>query len=175
MNPENLGIGKIITTQQKRDAIHVAIAPVVAAQNLRQGQHVTLFGGKAAIQGTKVGYKTVTTENIGIVDPFLLGPIRAGEPFWLFLYPGSITSLRHEWLHPAFQDKDGLEAKAWLEHFATTNDLSYEELITIAESEFGVREGQDLYCNVPPEFWVFYELATGKAPLRKHEYFSCSC
>lgn len=165
MNPENLGIGRSITTGQHRDAIHIAIAPVEAGCSLTPGDHVGLAEGKAVREG----------QAIGIVDPFLLVHIEKGETFWLFLYPGSITSLRHEWLHPAFQDKDSLGAKEWLEEFAITNDLTYEELITIAESDYGVREGQTLYCNVPPEFWVFYELATGKIPLRKHEFFSCQC
>lgn len=35
-------LGKRITQIENRDAIHVAIAPVVAAHNLKAGQHVGL-------------------------------------------------------------------------------------------------------------------------------------
>lgn len=38
-----LGIGQIIATEQFRDAIHVAVAPVVAGEQLHPGDHVGLL------------------------------------------------------------------------------------------------------------------------------------
>ena len=36
----NIPLGQIITTEEQRDAIHIAIAPVKAARILKPGQHI---------------------------------------------------------------------------------------------------------------------------------------
>jgi hypothetical protein len=89
MAHEDLGLGKLIIGEAHRDAVHVAVAPVVAQENLSPGDHVDANGGWAG-------------ERVGIVDPFLREPVRKGDRFWLFLYPGTVTGLRHMWTHPAF-------------------------------------------------------------------------
>ena len=95
-----LPIGRLITDPLAgRDAVHVAIAPTTAACELRPGQHVDQHGrpeGPGAVP-------------VGIVDPFLREPVAAGQRFWLFLYPNTVTSLRHEWTHPAFQTNSPVE------------------------------------------------------------------
>ncbi len=98
----NLNLGKIITTKQNRDAIHVAVAPVAAGENLKRGQRIYLSDGKAFVEvrGNR------DADAIGIVDPFLPDiTIKSGQWFWLFLFPNTITALRHEWTHPAFADE----------------------------------------------------------------------
>jgi hypothetical protein len=86
---QDLQLGKIIkaSTPAKRDAIHIAVAPVVAAAPLYPGTHVGL---------NEIGEATTKTGNkyIGVVDPFLGNPVKTGERFWLYLYPNTITSLR---------------------------------------------------------------------------------
>lgn len=82
--------------ERRRDAIHIAVAPVTAAVRLMPGQHVGLVEAQSA---ELVG---PCAANIGIVDPFLPEPVEPGQRFWLFLYPGTITGLRHVWTHPAF-------------------------------------------------------------------------
>jgi hypothetical protein len=82
--------------ERRRDAIHVATAPVTAAERLSPGQHIGLVReGDTEMAGP-------CDRNIGIVDPFLMAPVEPGQRFWLFLYPGTIAGLRHAWSHPAF-------------------------------------------------------------------------
>lgn len=90
-------VGQKITGAAFRDAIHVAIAPVTAADTLEPGQHVGLDG-----EGKATGKSTTY---IGITDPFLQERVYPGEMFWLFIYPNTVTSLRHAWVHPAFKVK----------------------------------------------------------------------
>ena len=74
----------------ERDAIHVAIAPVVAQTELAPGKHIGADGSERK-------------PHVGIVDPYLKTAVQQGDTFYLFLYPGTVTSLRHEWTHPQFK------------------------------------------------------------------------
>lgn len=90
-------LGKLIDeNERRRDAVHIAIAPVTAASHLAPGQPVGL------IQEGNIELVGSCDQNIGIVDPFLKDTVEPGQRFWLFLYPGTITGLRHLWTHPAF-------------------------------------------------------------------------
>ncbi len=86
-------LGMILIGQHERDAVHVAIAPVLADTDLQPGAHVGL---------TRIGTAKCMKDTIGVVDPFLTRMVKWGEQFFLFLYPSTITSLRHDWTHPAF-------------------------------------------------------------------------
>lgn len=94
-------LGKIIDETQKRDAIHLAVEPVIAGEDLKPGQHITVENGIA--RKTRIG------EGLGIVDPFLPKTVMQGERFWFVMYPRTIRSLRHVWSHPAFPDEAPLE------------------------------------------------------------------
>jgi hypothetical protein len=84
--------------ERRRDAIHIAIAPVTAAERLLPGQHVGFVSGDTE----HVGVVNAPSRCLGIVDPFLRQAVEKGQRFWLFLYPNTVTSLRHYWTHPAF-------------------------------------------------------------------------
>lgn len=90
-------LGQLIEDgDRRRDAIHVAVAPVTAAQRLTPGQHIGL------VEPDNPELAGPCDQNIGIVDPFLAQEVEPGQRFWLFLYPGTVTGLRHVWTHPAF-------------------------------------------------------------------------
>ena len=93
-------IGKLIEGPAFRDAIHIAVAPVVAGCLLEPGMHVglTYVKDKGMVAGNFAGVAT-----IGIVDPFLNEFVQEGQKFWLFVYVNTVQNLRHSWTHPAFQ------------------------------------------------------------------------
>jgi hypothetical protein len=194
------GIGKLITEPNpQRDAIHVAVAPVVAAHNLNPGTHVSLDeNGRAVMDGLC----------LGIVDPFLKGTVLAGERFWLFLYPGTITTLRHHWEHPAFVEPAEpavdkvAESHKWLDEFASTFARSYydateeprersiitgDELLNAMKDVVHGRGWGRITLNYDtperaytwaPEMWRHYEIITGEkvpAETKKESVFSCAC
>jgi len=175
-------LGTIITSGG-RDAIHLAVEPVVAGQYLSPGDHVGLIDGKAVLR-SEGGC-------LGIVDPFLANKVRPGEMFWLVVYPRQITSLRHVWEHPAFPPEGAAPVRAddpvavsrkWIENFAASIPLGYE--VVMAGAREYVRDGEYLCFggllegeSVPDEFWPHYERVTGETvPERdRGSFFTCSC
>jgi len=116
-------LGTKLNGSGQRDAIHVAITPVVAGEELEPGQHVGLAD---AIYDTDkiVVFAKPKGQCIGIIDPYLTELVKQGEECYLCLYPGTVTSLRHEWEHPAFKaapatDRDSKEfSEQWLRMYA---------------------------------------------------------
>lgn len=92
-------LGKVITEplEHKRDAVHIPVAEVKAAQELRPGQRV---GFVHMGDHTLVGAGTLVL--VGMVDPWMDRNIQTGERFLMLLKPNSVTDLVHVWDHPAF-------------------------------------------------------------------------
>lgn len=80
-----------------RDAIHVAIAYVVADHILHPGTPLTWEDKQKSTVGS-----TTHDKAFAIVDPYLKGPVEKGQTFLAFLYPQTITDMEHVWKHPAF-------------------------------------------------------------------------
>lgn len=181
-------LGTIIDETAGRDAIHLAVEPVIAAHILRPGDHIGLLGdGKAGHGATCVG----------IVDPFIGRNVQPGERFWLVVYPRQITSLRHVWTHPAFEgaaepapaaDASVVASRKWIEDFSANIPLSYEVLMGGARDWVASRRRGSWgeYLNfgdlleskyVPDEFWEHYERVAGEKVEDDHRgsFFSCSC
>lgn len=163
-----------------RDAIHLAVEPVMAAENLYPGQHVGLGKDGATTNGVK---------KLGIVDPFILGMIPKGKMFWLIVYPRTITSLRHVWEHPDFieekpdeQIADYGKSITWINSFADRIRQHPKSLMEAAER--WIEQNDYTYDNSEsykdsygefPEFWKHYEIVTGKKPKEAESFFTCSC
>lgn len=130
-----------------RDAVHVAVVAVTAGEELDPGQRVGIDWGNRIAPGS---YKAFAcSDPIGIVDPFLLGPVSPGMRFWLFLFPRTITGLCHRWTHPAFPEDEGskgedgeskgetlyrrpgvrLASERWLRNFCATSDCPGYEVV----------------------------------------------
>jgi hypothetical protein len=172
-------LGNIPSADDKRDAIHVAIVPLVAGEQLQPGQHVGLHSAEVAV--------AVAPEMIGIVDPFLTRPVEPGELCWVCVYPGSITALRHDWIHPAFERADATHrmmqsmtgetaSKLWIENYATTLGVTFEELLEGAELHHLDPGGCQLSGqSISDEFWDHYEKVVGHpvSESERSDFFSC--
>ena len=173
-------IGQLIEGEESRDAIHVAIAPVTAAHTLIAGRHVSIDATGQASEHTG-------KPSIGIIDPFLKRSVEKGEKCWLFLYPGTITSLRHDWTHPAmpvFPAGSGARdpecaSKRWLEDIAERCGVSYQRMMDCVDDDDYINMGDnEKYKNVidgcMEEFAKHCSIVLGRDVGSPYP-FSCSC
>lgn len=183
-------IGKILT-EGERDAIHIAVLPAIAHIELSPGSNIGFKNGETCYDNL-----------IGIVDPFLTKGVRAGEMFYIFLYPNSITSLRHLWTHPDILDsvpteQSKGESEAWLRNWIENADCPDYDTVMAALQELPLPDNEDVHysiqdyedgptlffhntdahSDIPSEFWRHFEIVTGKkVPIDERVVgFSCSC
>lgn len=177
MKKELLNLGETPKPDQKRDAVHIAVIPIVAGETLRPGQHVGMKDEKA------VPMRNLDPDApllwLGVVDPFLMRDVGEGESFWLFLNPGTITGLRHEWTHPAFS-LAVVTSREWLQEYADLYRIDYESLIKGVVSGDGGCFGTDggPQWTRTPEFWAHVENVTGRKFSEDHREttrFFCAC
>lgn len=173
-------LGNLADETAERDAVHVAIAPVVAAEHLQPGQHVRLGAD---------GRATVNGEHIGIVDPFLRNPVTPGQWFYLCLYPQTVTGMRHHWSHPAFADGSPVKrpecsaSVAWLRGFAAEVDMRYEDLLEAARQYRRYGTEVCLPFDTPERcwsdgsvFWSHFHAVTGEDyDTDDGLFFRCAC
>lgn len=172
-----------------RDAVHVAVISAVANERLFAGQDV---GFDRMPNSTSEGAASTKGTHLGIVDPFLKVAVQAGQRFWLYLYPRTITGLNHQWAHPAFPDAKGgtvyvppsqkLQSEQWIKDFGEHHGVTLRDMIAAAKNHLETGEylcrGGDLEgVSVPDEFWPHYERVTGEAVAEKdrENFFTCSC
>jgi len=190
-------IGLIHSGPLAKDAIHIAIAQVSAGEKLKAGDHVGFKDNKEGIV-----YKD--GQPIGIVDPYLKEEINKDRLFYLFLYPNTVTSLTHQWEHPAFDRSPEriAEADKWLREQlcdyyddgdALTADVvegtewNYPRILKefkegdVGFYAYGTDFSEKYNYNSDgfrKKFWDNLEIVTGKTATpaqRDQDYFSCSC
>ena len=147
-----------------RDAVHIATIPITAQERLVPGQPVGIDG---------------TVRNpVGIVDPFLENLLEPGDRFYLCLYPNTVTSLKHNWTHPAFENEIE-ESKKWLEEFARELSITYNTLIRLGthggyEHVGSNDDAVDIFYQAKEEFNHHFKVVTGKNA-NDDIGFSCAC
>lgn len=127
-------IGKTLNKKNhpKRDAIHIAIVPVI----LDDGYFSPGIKVKLAPQGGGV-VRPVTCydeKGIGILDPYHEGRFKKGDVVWCFMHPNSTRGIRHDWSNP---DVDEFKPacnkhELWLKNFADRYGMNFERMIRIA-------------------------------------------
>ena len=173
-------LGVKINGPASRDAVHVAIVPVTAATGLRPGEPIELERGSQTqvVNGVKP---------IGIVDPFLRSPVKTGERFYMFLFPGTVTGMRHHWSHPSFGDEitsedDHAASVAWLQSAAVKLGVRYEVLVgddsPLVHNDY-IDNGQsirDIWDDIAAEVWKHRRNVTGvDVGDDARGGFTCSC
>lgn len=183
-------LGKLLEADQPRDAIHIAIAPVVAVDKVFPGQQIG-FVKEGDFENVRV---TATAAPIGIADPFLTQPVFPGQRFWMFLFPNTITSLRHDWTHPAFESTGSVAAGSlvsadfWMKDFAKRVHLSYDEVIQAGReylrtgAVFVQRDSQsarDAFYEERKQYWDNFQIITGNTVSTEEREegtpFCCNC
>lgn len=182
-------IGKLLKKSKGvRDAIHIAVAPVIADEQLNAGEHIGLTG-----EDDKAS--RWVDNPIGVVDPFLTEIVEKGQRFYMFLYPNTITNLAHRWEHPSFKEVKDVpiaskvdekerrdDSEQWLRNYAESIDTGYNALISAANEfldngQYFSEGGKFESVSTHPEFWEHFEIVT-KREVKEHDresFFSCAC
>lgn len=177
----------------QRDAVHVAVIPCVASEDMKPGDR---------INRSHDGYAKKSPSGHGIADPFLITKtdvIKSGQQFLMCVLPGTVTGMRHQWQHPDFADDRKIlcskeESETWLREYTKTADCPGFDIVVAAaigeqidwdsryydqayeiDDEYFFFGGQDAHGKIPPEFWDHVENYTGKKCPHRAKHWSCSC
>lgn len=180
-------LGEIITGEAHRDAVHVAVAPLIAGCPLTPGEAILLSHDQA--------FPTDRGHGLGIVDPFLKAEVRKGERFYCFLYPNTAIGLRHVYRHPELdadairrETMEALRAPAveFIEECAKKIEMTYGQIMYAAdtftrlhlETEVDMSTSNAAMDIDWPKFWTAYEVinGVGSGPAEMdQEPFVCRC
>lgn len=175
-------LGKQPTSVSVRDAVHVAVTAAKAREQLRAGDRVGFVDYPCRVASRDAG------NIIGIVDPFRVNPVPPHGLFWLCLFPGSVTGIRHQWVHPEFPavEVDEDDSEAWLRRYAAVNNsflppaFAFETFIKeVQTSKVTFRGEQEIHSlngvPDPDDLERHLEAFLGRPIDLARIDFSCSC
>lgn len=182
-------IGTILPGPLERDAIHVAVLSVVSMEVLAPGQPIKFVGKGEERLVCKVSERRSTEpfeDCVGVVDPFLSGPVPAGRHFWLFLKPGTVTGIRHHWTHPALDGATTNPMVKEIEDLAAKAGYTYRALMDAAiewvHSGQRTKDNKERYKEITDSewrlFWFNWEHVTGRkrgGEVDDSAPFYCAC
>jgi hypothetical protein len=185
--------GKLPSEVRGRDAVHLAVIPVMADVVVYPGQHL----GMVTPDGHVASPSAATT--VGIVDPYLKNPVFPGEWFYLFLYPRTITSLRHVWTHPSFPREEVVRevetvvvptnrwgvplspsvesSMKWLRNYFYGKDIEMivDSFVLSDGAEYVTMYGTEWEGDIDHEVFPHIETVSGHTFVERPVYYSCSC
>lgn len=85
-----VNLGEVPAYDAQRDAVHVAVVPLKAGEDLQPGDRV------------RIDYGVLHKDDVNcvaIVDPFRKGTISRYSQVWVLMQPNEVTKLRHTWEH----------------------------------------------------------------------------
>jgi hypothetical protein len=156
-----------------RDCIH-------ANEELLPGSHVDADG-------------RTTGKLVGVADPFYKAIIKPGDRFWLCLYPGSVTNMRHAWESLDFpgdyvSPTARASAEAWMRQYVKANcpydcdeiDGGYQNFMDrITREGYVFYNGSDLHhvgeLADADEFFRHLGAILGRKVDPASLSYSCSC
>lgn len=172
-------LGELLGGGEERDAIHIAIMPARACDYIGAGAHIRVDArGEARLDGASPN---------AVADPFLRHQIYPGQKFYALLFPYTIESLRHEWVHRDFPlpESDNRHlSEQWLRTFAEDHYVDYGEMMEAADdlmnghsSDMDICFGEDVDYSERQDFWNHYSVVRGKVVTDdiREEYFRCAC
>lgn len=181
-------IGGIPNENAQRDAIHIAVAPMIAGERLYACNCVKL---SSVDNGVVIGADNDDPDCIGVVDPFFAAGdgwnkvgVNKGSRVWVFLKPNTISYLRHHWEHPAFTEverrsKTLTDNEKWLRTFCKQNAMNFEELMRAlqnGEDRYAASRDLDFSSTELAEFWRRVSEYMGVDQYTRENFqFSCSC
>ena len=182
---------KIKKGKGQKDAIHIAVVPLIAGERLYKGHKIKL---KFNTDNVALDASYDEENAFGIVDPFLDEySVEAGQEFYGLVFPGTVTGMRHEWQHPKFgiAKRELDEHEAWIRDFCDRWKFDYDELISTALSKsdnseydrYIVAQGRDLLSReeLGEDHNLFWEHLEGMMSQKfdeKHREgmgWSCTC